>query len=90
MRVIERTGTTVWDQGAMYKLVSHSVLLYGRDILVVTGWMIKVLTTFHHQAARQITGMTEKRGAGGEWKYTVEVAMEYVELHPIGVYVKRW
>ena len=28
-RVLERTGSTVWAQGAMYKVVAQSVLLYG-------------------------------------------------------------
>ena len=53
----------------MYKTVAQSVLLYGSNSWVVTGEMLKVLTAFHHQAAQQITGMTEKRGACGEWEY---------------------
>ena len=52
--------------------------------------MIKVLTEFHHRAARRITGMTEKHGAGREWEYpAVDEAMESVGLQPIGVYIKR-
>ena len=52
--------------------------------------MLKVLTAFHRQAARRITGMTVKCGAGGEWEYpSLEEAMEAAGFHPIGVYIKR-
>ena len=52
--------------------------------------MIKVLAALHHQVARRITGMTDKRWSGGEWEYpAVEEAMDAVLLHPIGVYIKR-
>ena len=64
-RVLERTGATMQARGAMYKAVAQSVLLYGRKSWVVTGEMLNVLEGFHHQAARWITGMTSKRGAGG-------------------------
>ena len=68
-RVLERTGVRMWARGSMYKAVVQSVLLYDRERWVVTGDMLKVLTTFHHRAAQRITGMTEKRGSGGEWEY---------------------
>ena len=51
----------------MYKVVAQSVLLYGSESWVVTGEMLKVLTEFHHRATQQLTGMTAKCGAGGEW-----------------------
>ena len=35
----------------MYKVVAQSMLLYGSNIWVVTGEMIKVLTAFQHRAA---------------------------------------
>ena len=89
-RVIERTGATVRSQGEMYKAVAQSVLLYGSDIWVVTREMLKVLKAFHHRAARHITGMTVKRGAGGEWEYSaVEEEMYAAGIHPIGIYTKR-
>ena len=53
----------------MYNSVAQSVLLYGSEIWVVMGEMLKVLEGFHHRAARRITGMTAKRVAGGEWEY---------------------
>ena len=88
-RVPERAGETVRARGAMYKALDQSVLLYGSESWVVTG-DIMVLTAFHHRAARRITGMTAKRGAGGEWEYpAVEEAMDSAGLHPIGVYMNR-
>ena len=52
--------------------------------------MLKVLTAFYHIAAQRITGMTSKRGAGGEWEYpSVEDAMDAVRIQPIEVYIKR-
>ena len=63
MRVLERTGSTVWARGEMYKAVAKLVLLYGSKIWVVTGYMIKVLTGFRHSAAQRITGMTAKSEA---------------------------
>ena len=68
-RVLESTGATLRDRGEIYKRVAQLVLLYGSKIWVVTGEMPKVLTAFHHWAARRITGMTTKRGAGREWDY---------------------
>ena len=89
-RVLERTGSTVQVQGAMYKAVAQSVLLYGSESWVVTGEMLKVLTEFHHRASRRITGMTAKRGADGWWEYpAVEEVMESAGIHPIGLYIKR-
>ena len=65
-RVLERTGATVRALGAMYKTATQLVLLYGSNTWVVTRDMLKVLTVFHHWEAHQTTGMTAKRGAGGE------------------------
>ena len=48
--------------------------------------MLKVLQGFHHWVAQQITRMTAKSGAGGEWEYPLVVeAMETAEIHPIGM-----
>ena len=74
----------------MYKAVAQSVLLYGREVWVVNGEMLKVLTEFHHRVARRITGMMAKHGAGGEGEYPLLVeGMEAMEIHPIRVYIKR-
>ena len=89
-RVHEKRGATVWAQVELYKVVAHPVLLYVSKSWVVTGEILKVLTAFHHRPAQRITGMTEKRGAGGEWEYPeVYGAMDAAGIHPIGVYIKR-
>ena len=73
----------------MYKAVAQSFSLYGSESWVLTWGTIKALTTFHHQAARRIMGMTAKRGAGGERYYSaVEEEMDYAGIQPIGVYQK--
>ena len=52
--------------------------------------MIKFLEGFHQWAAQWITGMTEKRGAGGEWEYPPVVEeIKAMGIHPIGVYISR-
>ena len=66
------------------------MLLYGSKIWVVTGYMLKVLTAFHHRSTRRILGMTEKCRAGGEWECpAVDEGMDSAGLHHIGVYIKR-
>ena len=45
------------------------MILYGIASWVETDDMIKVLAEFHHRAARQIPGITEKRRAGRKWEY---------------------
>ena len=66
VRVIERTGATVRGRGAMYKAIVLSVLLYESKSWVMNVKILKVLAAFHHRAERRITGMTAKRGSGGE------------------------
>ena len=51
-RVMERTGAPVQTWGYMYKAVVQSVILYVREIWVVTGDMLKVLEGFHHWTAQ--------------------------------------
>ena len=83
-RVQEKKIATVRDRGEMYKAVAQLVLIYGRKSWVVTGEMRKALMAFHHWVVRKITGMTAKRGAGGEWDYPeAEKAIDSVRLHPI-------
>ena len=58
---------TLWARGMMYKAVSKSVMLYGSESCMVMVEMLKFLDKFHHQEDIQITGITEKRVADGEW-----------------------
>ena len=41
----------------MYKVVSYTVLLYGRNVLVVTGVMLKILEGYRKRADRRMVGM---------------------------------
>ena len=51
--------------------------------------MLNVMEGFHHRTARQITGMTVKRGAGGECYYPLVVeALGSAGIHPIVVYIR--
>ena len=67
-----RTGAMVrvrlWERTMLYKVVAHKILLYGRDISVVTGAMLKVLENFHQWAARRITGYTDRHTVDRYWK----------------------
>ena len=65
--------------------------MYGCEIWVMTGGILKVLEGFHHQAARQITGMTVKIVVDGGWEYPpVVAALEASDLHPIQYYIRRF
>ena len=89
-RVLENTGATMRDRGAMYKSATQSVLPYVSEIWVGTGKMHKVLEGFHHRAALRITGMTANHGTGGEREHPPVVeAMESMGIHPIGDYIMR-
>ena len=68
----------------MYKAVFQSVILYGSEIWVVTGAMLKFLEGFHHRSSRCITGMMATRGAGKELEYPpFMAALEATGLHRI-------
>ena len=55
-------------RGMLLKLVAHMVLLYGSNICVMTGAMLKVLEGFHHRAAWRIARMTAQSIEEGEWE----------------------
>ena len=67
-KVVTNMGATVWAQGMLCKTMVQLVLLYGSEIWVVTGAMLKVLEGLHNQAARKIAGMTARRTTSGEWE----------------------
>ena len=84
VKVLAKIGATVRYQRILYNAVAQLALLYESDRCVVTGEMLKVLEGLHHRATRRITGMTEKRGADGEWEYSpVTAAMDDAGLNPI-------
>ena len=67
LKLLNNTGSTVRACGVMYKAVAHAVLIYGREIWLVTGAILKILEGFHYRAARQIARMTEKLVSDGMW-----------------------
>ena len=88
---LEKMGATVQARGMMYKAVAQSVRLYGSEIWLVTGSMLKFLERVHHRAARQITGMMAKFVADVGLEFTpVVVVLESAVLHPIHDYIRRW
>ena len=50
----------VRSYGILCKVVSQTVLIYGKESWVVAGAMMKVLEGFHHCAGRRIAGMTDQ------------------------------
>ena len=53
-KVLEKTLATLQVQVVIYKAVFHMVLLYGSNIWMLMGVVLKVLEVFHHQASRRI------------------------------------
>ena len=72
-------------------MVVQAGLLYSSEILVVTDEMMTVHEVFHQRIPRRITGMTARRGKGGEWEWaSVDTALEVTGICPVRGYVKRW
>ena len=51
-KVVTKTGEMIRERGVFYKAIVQSVFLYGSNIWVVMGDMLKLLEGFHHLAAR--------------------------------------
>ena len=54
----------------LYRAVVQTVLLYGREIWVVTGSIINFLEGLHNQVARRIVDKTSWRMVDGEWVFS--------------------
>ena len=67
LEVVTKMGAAVWEWGMLYKSVFHMVVLYGRNIWVIKGYMLKVLDEFHHWSDRRTAGKTARSTLGGEW-----------------------
>ena len=65
-KVLGKTVVIIKAHSKMYKMLVRAVLLYGREIWVVTDVMMTVLEGFHHKTARRIAEMTSRRGNSGE------------------------
>ena len=74
----------------LYKSVAQSVLIYGSDIWVVMGAMLKVLEGLHHRVARRITGITEWSTTSGDWEWPLaNEALETTGIWTIKEYIQR-
>ena len=66
-KLVMKMGATVWALGVIYKAVLQMVLLYGIDIWVLKGSMLKALEVLYNRISRSITGNMDWHKAGGEW-----------------------
>ena len=67
VNVLTRAGAMSQAQVVLYKAVAQAVILYGSEIWVVIGAMLKVLEGFHHRVARQIARKTYRRTVDVDW-----------------------
>ena len=89
-KVTGNTGVPIKACDMMYKAVFQLVLLYGREIWVVTDSMMMVLEVFYHKIARRIAEMTVGKGDGGEWEWvSVDASLEDTGIFTIREYVRR-
>ena len=66
-KLLTKAGLKVQARVVVYKEVVHTVFLYGSDICVVMGEVLKVIEGFHHRVARRISGNTVQRTGDGRW-----------------------
>ena len=66
--VLGKTGFLIKSRVMMYKVLVQAFLLYGSEICVVMDTIMMILGGFHHRIERRISGMTLRRGNGGEWE----------------------
>ena len=53
----------------MYKVLFWTVLIYGSEIWVVTGFILKVIDDFHNRVARRILGKIDQHAGGFGWEW---------------------
>ena len=88
--MLKRTGATVWAQAILYKEEVYIILLYGSEIWVVMGVMLKVMEGFYHWVAIRISDNIDRRTMDGECEWPpVEDALEISGLWPIKEYIQR-
>ena len=68
-KVLSKNGAPIKALETIYKVVVQAVLQYIGKKWVATDTMMTVLEVFHHRTARNISGMTERKGGGGEWEW---------------------
>ena len=89
-KVVGKTVEPTKAHEMMNKALVHAVILYGREIWVVTDEIMSLLEVFHHSIDRWITGMTVRKGDGGECEWdSVDTALETTGIWPIRDYIRR-
>ena len=64
-------------QEILYKAMVQTVLIYGSEIWLVTGEVLKVLRVFHHQVDRLIAVKMDLSTVYREWEWSpVAYAMD--------------
>ena len=82
--VLGKTCVPIKARAMMYKAVVLELLLYGSKVWLATDEMMTVLEGFHHSIARQISGMTARKGDSGELKWAlVETVLEIIGVWTI-------
>ena len=89
-KVLTSTGATVHHQEIIYKAVVQKILLYGIEIWVVMGSILKVLEGLYHQLARRIVVKTDWHTVDRDWEcIPVSDSLDISELWPIKEYIQR-
>ena len=88
-RVVNILGVEGADkrtEGKLYVAVVQGLLFFRLDMWVVTPFLEKSLTGFHHRAVWRMVGMGPKLQLKGKWIYLpIRVALETVGIEEIGV-----
>ena len=81
-KVLGKTGVPIKSTVMMYKGVVQALLLYVKEIWLVTDSMMVMLEVFNHKIARRIVGMTsKKKGDSGECEWNlVDAALEVTRI----------
>ena len=83
-------GATVQAQGRINNAVVQSVLLYGSESWVVTGYMLKVLKGLQNWVEIRIMGMMAQSKMIREWECPPVSETMYTDgLYPIKEYIQR-
>ena len=73
-----------------YLTIVQAVLLYGADTWRVTSRDLTKLQSFHHRAARYMTGQHIRKTSETSWTYpNSEELLQKCRIFPIEVYLKR-
>ena len=87
-KILGREGEDKITAGRFYVAVVQAVILFGSETWVLNTCFEKVLTEFHHQAARRMVGMGPKCHPDRAWVYPpIGATLAMVGLEEIGVYI---